>query len=704
MICFFLVLLIPLVILFQRSYRQLENESYYQYRTIAEGVVAQIHQRVLDFLRPEEDRVFEEYQFFKAMGPTPGVLQLSPLSMVPPNPMFPGMIGYFQIDPQGGFSSPLLPTEDEKRVHWAALGISPQGLMHRRSLNARMLRALERLQLIQNTTPAANEGAPRADAPIVPEGESGTPQVSRLGEDPPPKDGKKDAKNEKISDLNLDSTLMIEQESTQGTVIFKGNVVSQLEARFRKRTMVSPPNTEGTEKKEIGPPEVEYLKEPSIFGSTLHRTLNFPNASLRDEAVERKAPQYSSRSVLAPPSLLQPVGPFETEMDPLQVSYSEDGVLAFYRKVWRGGQRYVQGFLVNADQFMKATVESTFYNSPLSRESSLLIGKEGQLVRKLEPRLPEANVMGPAHSPLAGEQAKRGNIVLLKSHFFQPLNALELWFTVPSIPKGPGYMVVWLLGIVLFFLFFFGFFGVYRLVAEQMEMAAQRSDFVSAVSHELKTPLTSIRMYGEMLRSGWVQDPEKQKKYFDFIFFESERLSRLIANVLQLSRVSKHEIPLELKEHRVKTLFESIRSKIATQIEASGFEFQFNVEAQDVYVKADEDALTQVIINLVDNAIKFSTKSEKKRIELHGRRVGDEFWFCVRDFGPGIPRDQVKRVFDLFYRVENELTRTTPGTGIGLALVSQLTEKMNAKVDLENKEPGVEFRVRFGLSNPKSVG
>ena len=94
-----------------------------------------------------------------------------------------------------------------------------------------------------------------------------------------------------------------------------------------------------------------------------------------------------------------------------------------------------------------------------------------------------------------------------------------------------------------------GHYGLYRLGLQQIDLAVQRSDFVSAVSHELKTPLTAIRMYGEMLRAGWVQDEARRQTYYDFIFFESERLSRLIANVLQLARLTNHDAPLDLKEY-----------------------------------------------------------------------------------------------------------------------------------------------------------
>ena len=128
------------------------------------------------------------------------------------------------------------------------------------------------------------------------------------------------------------------------------------------------------------------------------------------------------------------------------------------------------------------------------------------------------------------------------------------------------------LALTLVLVLLVGHYGLYRLGLQQIDLAVQRSDFVSAVSHELKTPLTAIRMYGEMLRAGWVQDEARRQTYYDFIFFESERLSRLIANVLQLARLTNHDAPLDLKEYTLHHLLDIVRSKVSTQADAAGFD------------------------------------------------------------------------------------------------------------------------------------
>jgi signal transduction histidine kinase len=228
-------------------------------------------------------------------------------------------------------------------------------------------------------------------------------------------------------------------------------------------------------------------------------------------------------------------------------------------------------------------------------------------------------------------------------------------------------------------------------------LTRKQQDFVSAVSHELKTPLTSIRMYGEMLLAGWA-DEDKKQGYYEFIFHESERLSRLIANVLQLARMSRSDPQFDLKPVAVTELVDLVQSKIASQLQRAGFELELDQGAgpAEAAVLVDTDAFTQVFINLADNAIKFSAGAEKKLIELRCSVQKDgTVLFTVRDYGPGIPAGQLRKIFTMFYRSENELTRETVGTGIGLALVHQLVAAMNGKVDVRNRDPGAEFRVSF---------
>jgi signal transduction histidine kinase len=212
-------------------------------------------------------------------------------------------------------------------------------------------------------------------------------------------------------------------------------------------------------------------------------------------------------------------------------------------------------------------------------------------------------------------------------------------------------------------------------------------------------------MYGEMLKAGWADDTKKQS-YYDFIFNESERLSRLIENVLQLARMTRRDTRLELVECTVGELLDLVRSKVTSQLEHAGFELHLNCEhgLSAVRVRVDADSFVQIAINLVDNAVKFAGDAERKLVEIGMRRQREgRVAFTVRDFGPGVPRARMRRIFELFYRPDNSLTRGTAGTGIGLALVKQLAEAMHAKADVRNAEPGAEFLVSFPVA-PQSRG
>ncbi|MGH8479476.1 MAG: response regulator [Gammaproteobacteria bacterium] len=227
------------------------------------------------------------------------------------------------------------------------------------------------------------------------------------------------------------------------------------------------------------------------------------------------------------------------------------GDFSFYRKVRRDRQRYVQGFVVEGP-------------SSCARSS-----RAPSAVR-------HCGIGPPSSSPTAtGSSAATAphlGTLLLRTALAVPLEAIRIVFSVNVLPLGSGARLVNGMGICLFVLIPGVLYGVYRFGRAHIELAQERSNFVSAVSHELKTPLTSIRMYGEILRSGWVESEERKRSYYDFIFFESGRLSRLIANVLQLARLANHDSVLALKPYEPDRVLELIRSKVQSQIEAAGFD------------------------------------------------------------------------------------------------------------------------------------
>jgi signal transduction histidine kinase len=172
----------------------------------------------------------------------------------------------------------------------------------------------------------------------------------------------------------------------------------------------------------------------------------------------------------------------------------------------------------------------------------------------------------------------------------------------------------------------------------------------------------------------------------------------LINNVLQLARLSRNEQAASISAVTVGAALAELEPRLLTQLEPSGFSLNIGGDAAVLVVPIhiDVDWFIQIFINLVDNAVKFSANAAHRSVDIEYRQLQDgRVQFAVRDHGPGIEADQMKKIFTLFYRSENELTRETVGTGIGLALVQQLASAMRAEVDVVNSDPGAEFRVRF---------
>jgi signal transduction histidine kinase len=275
-----------------------------------------------------------------------------------------------------------------------------------------------------------------------------------------------------------------------------------------------------------------------------------------------------------------------------------------------------------------------------------------------------------------------------------PWTDLQLIWSIARLPAGPGGQVVIWSGASLLALLLGGFWLLYRLGLRQIQLARQQQTFVSAVSHELKTPLTAIRMYSEMLCAGWT-DESRRMDYYRYIHDESERLSRLIGNVLQLARLERNTPQLDLRPVSIGSLRQGLQDKLRDTVTRAGFECQFDYEPDqdDIQVNVDVDAFIQIMLNLIDNAMKFSARAHPKRIQIQIRHHTGQVCFQVRDFGSGVDPKHLKRIFKLFYRCGDELTRETPGTGIGLALVKQLVEAMGGCVGAENAGPGLVVKV-----------
>jgi signal transduction histidine kinase len=230
-----------------------------------------------------------------------------------------------------------------------------------------------------------------------------------------------------------------------------------------------------------------------------------------------------------------------------------------------------------------------------------------------------------------------------------------------------------------------GIVATYRLVRRETEMAQLKSDFVANVSHDLKTPLSVIRMFGETLEMGRVREEASRQEYYRVITRESERLSRLIDNVLDFSRIEGGRRTYERVPTAVEPLVRDVLETFAHPLAQQGFKVDVDVAADLPEVALDPDAVGQALANLVDNALKYS--ADRKLLSVRAHRAGAHVAIAVRDEGIGIPPAEQGRIFDKFYRVGRSETQGRRGSGVGLALVRHVAEAHGGRVTVESR-PG----------------
>jgi two-component system phosphate regulon sensor histidine kinase PhoR len=230
-------------------------------------------------------------------------------------------------------------------------------------------------------------------------------------------------------------------------------------------------------------------------------------------------------------------------------------------------------------------------------------------------------------------------------------------------------------------------------VTAMRRLETVRRDFVANVSHELRTPVAVIRANAETLIAGAKNDPVMGAKLTDAIHRNAERLAHIVADLLDLSRLDAGQYRLELAKTQLGAVCE--QSMTAVETKAGTREVTVDVAIpDDLYVKADAKALDQIFVNLIDNAVKYT--SAKGHVWVEAKREDEHVRIEVRDDGPGIADRHRERVFERFYRADPSRSREAGGTGLGLSIVKHLVESMGGKVGVEPNSPqGSIFWVRL---------
>jgi len=225
----------------------------------------------------------------------------------------------------------------------------------------------------------------------------------------------------------------------------------------------------------------------------------------------------------------------------------------------------------------------------------------------------------------------------------------------------------------------------YRNVARELALAKLKSDFVSNVSHELRTPLALIRLYAETLELGRISSQAKQHEYYEIIRKESERLTSLINNILDFSRIESGKKEYSFRETDVADLVRSTLESYRFEIEQNGFQFEQKIDTALPPLWVDREAIARSLLNLVNNAVKYSATEKYLGVNLYRHNGGVNLE--VVDHGIGIPEKEQLKIFEKFYRVGDPLVHNTKGSGLGLSLVRHIVLAHGGEVAVES-EPG----------------
>jgi signal transduction histidine kinase len=243
-----------------------------------------------------------------------------------------------------------------------------------------------------------------------------------------------------------------------------------------------------------------------------------------------------------------------------------------------------------------------------------------------------------------------------------------------------------------------GGYLLWRDVRRELRMAEVRGQFVSSVSHELRTPLTAIQMFAETLREGRIEQEKAREEYLDTIVSESERLTRLVDNVLDFSRIERGRKNYRFRLTSLGAVVRAAGRAVQYPLASQGFRLNTEVEEDVSLARADPDALEQAVLNLLTNALKYS--GDSREIGLRLRRTDDGAEIQVVDRGIGIPAEEQTRIFDKFYRSPTRENELLPGTGLGLTLVEHVARAHGGTVTVESRPgEGSTFSIRVPVED-----
>lgn len=600
-----IALLVPVTLIVRVTLEAVAIERAQEHEAVADRLFEEMQRALEGLLDEEEARPPGQYKkYFVPSGDT--TLTRSPLADLPYAPY---VLGYFELDQNRAFQTPLVQTST----------IAPE---------ERAARLASLRELVVESWP------PGEPAPLA------------FNAPPPPLSERERKLQQKKKGKKKATTVALKGQSASKSGFQEPDVFESL--------------------KQIGSTRLRQQKRaPVKFKTSPKNVYNSLDSELQytdDVPIQRQKTENVRKE---PPTI-------DINVDPMMGRVLGDTHLALYRTVWGAEGSVRQGVVIDVGNLGTWLQAQTIADTDFAELLTVRTGLDEAVGRTLD-----------------------GDYVFQRQ-FLEPFGSLRAAVAMPTLPGG-GEQGIWLLTLMVVLASTVGLYFAYRMVAARMAYAERRSNFVSAVTHELKTPLTVIRMYSEMLEGDMLGSEEKRREYYRTIGAESDRLGRLINNVLELSKIEQGNRQLELVSGSVQAVLDDVLDMLRPHADSTGFTLEVRCDPDLPPIRYDRDALVQIVFNLVDNAMKYARDAERRVIVLEARRGTVDVELIVRDFGPGVPAVHLKRVFEPFYRPENELTRTSKGTGIGLALVKNLAEGMGGSVQGRNPSDG-GFEVTVGLS------
>lgn len=676
-IIFCIFLSIPLGYFILRTHQSLDQEEMAELRYFADTLFFEMEKELADFIEKEEGRDIDEYTDFSEISAMPKESYI---------------LGYFQNNPDGSFQTPMAFKEKPlKDMELKEAGEEDKGDFARAS---EVLRELEADNRIFNTkrTKVSHRIEVRPPEKIIPEPEDifagkyldlsrSKKQKAFLGQE-----------KKRVEEISARQVLnLAKQEQRMAAADRWESPAPAAESILRDGPQDEARGQLDEAVDMAGRPRADIDSE-QISSDVKSSGSHFGVVRANNDNDDNELFDGFSRRALADKMPSEPYqkgfddATFKVEVDPMQSVFISDNKVVLFRRIVIDNRVYRQGVVLFAKQFLSHLAKSYFEDQPMAKFTRLHLslfdqGKDRTVIQ----------------SGVGAEAMAKNPKFSLSRTFPRPFSFLTAKLTCEKIPQSAGRKTLTIMMTVMGMVIMMGLFAIYQSARSIVAMSERRSGFVSSVTHELKTPLTNIRMYIEMLEQKIAPTPEREQEYFKILGSESSRLSRLINNVLEFSKLEKKNRQLDLIAGTFEDVIEEVKSIMEEKIRQEGF--GFHVDKKDVRpFMYDRDVMVQVLINLIENSIKFGKKEPEKTISLSLETEGSQMKISLADTGPGIPRKALKKVFEDFYRVDNELTRSTGGTGIGLALVNKFIKAMGGQVTAKNNTgPGCTVTIFLPL-------